>query len=79
MPGSTTLGPGHGVDVIEHADAQRLVTVLHEMGLLLQMPGPNRLTDAQVSVLCGHEVHHRDEFTEWVMRLARELGMKVAA
>jgi hypothetical protein len=79
MPGSTTLGPGHGVDSIEHPDAVRLAAVLREMSGLLAMDGPNRLTDAQVTALCGGQVHHRQEFSEWVTRLARELSEKVSA
>ncbi|MFF3320938.1 hypothetical protein [Streptomyces sp. NPDC002889] len=73
MPGSTTLGPGHGVDAIEHPDAQRLALVTRELHRLLEMAGPNRITDAQVAALCGGEVHHRDEFTQWVGRVAQQL------
>lgn len=79
MPGSTTLGPGHGVDSIEHTDAVRLTSVLREMSALLAMDGPNRLTDAQVSALCGGQVHHRQEFSEWVARVARDLGRQASA
>ncbi|MGW2558136.1 hypothetical protein ACWCXB_02595 [Streptomyces sp. NPDC001514] len=73
MPGSTTLGAGHGVDAIDHLDAQRMASVMKEMHRLLTMTGPNRITDPQVAALCGGESHHRDEFTDWVGRVAREL------
>ncbi|MER5464319.1 hypothetical protein ABT010_27245 [Streptomyces sp. NPDC002668] len=79
MPGSTTLGPGHGVDWIEHTDAVRVASVMRELSALLSMDGPNRLTDAQVSVLCGGLVHHRHEFGEWVERLAQDLTRKVSS
>ncbi|WP_405998301.1 hypothetical protein [Streptomyces sp. NBC_00829] len=79
MPGSTTLGPGHGVDPIEHSDAVRLASVLREMSGLLAMDGPNRLTDAQVSALCAGQAHHRQEFGEWVERVAKELTRRVSA
>ncbi|MGW1894242.1 hypothetical protein ACWCP6_28965 [Streptomyces sp. NPDC002004] len=73
MPGSTFLGHAHGADAIEHGDAVRLAGVLHEMAALLAMSGPNRLTDAQVGALCGGRMHDREEFTAWVLRVAREL------
>ncbi|WP_455361829.1 hypothetical protein [Streptomyces sp. SYSU K21746] len=79
MPGSTTLGGGHGPDTIAHTDAIRLASVLQEMSVLLRVQGPNRLTDAQVSALCGGQVHQRTEFAEWVASLARELTWKVSA
>ncbi|MGW1883110.1 hypothetical protein [Streptomyces sp. NPDC001970] len=73
MPGSTTLGAGHGVDAIEHSDAQRLASVTKELRRLLELEGPNRITDPQVAALCGGQSHHRDEFTDWVGRVAAEL------
>lgn len=79
MPGSTTIGGGHGVDAIEHTDAVRLAGVLREMSGLLTVDGPNRLTDAQVSALCGGQVQHRKEFGEWIARVARELHQRVSA
>ncbi|MFG2329183.1 hypothetical protein ACGFMM_06105 [Streptomyces sp. NPDC048604] len=73
MPGSTSLGPGHGVDAIDHLDAQRMTSVLTELHRLLAEPGPDALTDAQVTALCGGEEHHREEFADWVGRVARQL------
>ncbi|MFE7774675.1 hypothetical protein ACFU5O_12350 [Streptomyces sp. NPDC057445] len=78
MPGSTTLGPGHGVDSIEHTDARRLASVMKEMHRLLTESGPNRITDPQVAALCGGEAHRREEFTEWVGRLAGQLEKATA-
>ncbi|MEV1054793.1 hypothetical protein ACFWZR_23525 [Streptomyces sp. NPDC059017] len=72
MPGSTTLGPGHGVDAIEHSDARRLASVMKELHRLLAA-GPDRITDPQVAALCGDEAHHREEFTDWVGRVADQL------
>ncbi|MEU0394385.1 hypothetical protein ABZ208_16685 [Streptomyces sp. NPDC006208] len=79
MPGSTTLGPGHGVDVIDHPDAQRLASVMRELHRLLDMAGPNRITEAQVAALCGGEAHHREEFTRWVDGAARRLEETTSA
>ncbi|MER7516415.1 hypothetical protein [Streptomyces sp. NPDC126499] len=73
MPGSTTLGPGHGVDAIDHPDAQRLTSVMRELHRLLTAPGPDRMTDAQVAALCGGGAAGRAEFTAWVERVVRRL------
>ncbi|WP_406863319.1 hypothetical protein ABZO31_23885 [Streptomyces sp. HUAS MG47] len=73
MPGSTTLGPGHGVDTIDHSDAQRMASVMTELHRLLAAPAPDALTDAQVRALCGGEEHHREEFADWVGRVAGQL------
>ncbi|MFI8520519.1 hypothetical protein ACIGEZ_22215 [Streptomyces sp. NPDC085481] len=78
MPGSTTLGPGHGVDAIDHPDAQRMTSVMQELHRLLTAAGPERLTDAQVTALCGGEAPSRDEFTAWVERVARQLESATA-
>lgn len=53
MPGSTTLGPGHGVDAIEHLDAVRVKSLMKELHRLLTASGPDRITDAQVTALRG--------------------------
>ncbi|UUN29332.1 hypothetical protein [Streptomyces sp. FIT100] len=73
MPGSTTLGPGHGVDAIEHPDAQRLTSVMKELHRLLDTEGPERITDPQAAALCGSEAHDRAEFTAWVGHVAERL------
>jgi hypothetical protein len=68
MAGSVTLG---------HADAQRLAWVLKEMSDLLDMQGPNKITDSQVSALCEGQVHHRTEFAQWTRALSTELAEKL--
>ncbi|WP_318207731.1 MULTISPECIES: hypothetical protein [unclassified Streptomyces] len=78
MPGSTTLGPGHGVDAVEHLDALRMLSLMKELHRLLTVPGPDRLTDAQVAALLEAEGHHREGFTDWVERMARDLEKATA-
>ncbi|MEV6331016.1 hypothetical protein [Streptomyces sp. NPDC051909] len=78
MPGSTTLGPGHGADAIDHPDAQRLTTVMRELHRLLTATGPERLTHAQVTALCEGDAHARMEFTAWVERVTHELERATA-
>ncbi|MCB8903772.1 MULTISPECIES: hypothetical protein [unclassified Streptomyces] len=78
MPGSTTLGPGHGVDAIEHLDALRMMSLMKELHRMLTGSGPDRLTDAQVAALLEAEGHHREGFTDWVERMARDLEKATA-
>ncbi|MFD3537112.1 hypothetical protein [Streptomyces sp. NPDC058664] len=78
MPGSTTIGPGHGVDAIEHHDALRLVSLMKELHRLLTVPGPDRITEEQIAALRGGEGHHREPFTDWVERMARDLEKATA-
>jgi hypothetical protein len=59
---------------IGKADAERLSFVLREMSDLLEEPGPNRLTDAQVSALCEGEVGHREEMRKWTRSLGAGIG-----
>jgi hypothetical protein len=73
MPGSTTLGPGHGVDAIDHPDAQRLTSVMRELHGLLVTPGPDRMTDAQVAAVSGGAAQDREAFTAWVERVVGRL------
>ncbi|MER7623977.1 hypothetical protein [Streptomyces sp. NPDC126503] len=73
MPGSTTLGPGHGVDAIDHPDAQRLASVMRELYGLLTSTGPDRMTDAQVAAVSGGVAQDRAEFTAWVERVVGRL------
>ncbi|MEU6984874.1 hypothetical protein ABZ946_15840 [Streptomyces sp. NPDC046324] len=77
MPGSTTLGPGHGVDAIEHLDALRMMSLMKELHRLLTEAGSDRFTDAQVAALSG-EAHHREGLTDWVERMARDLEKATA-
>ncbi|WFB07598.1 hypothetical protein LRS74_11440 [Streptomyces sp. LX-29] len=73
MPGSTTLGHTHALVMLSHTDAERLATVLQSMARMLDMPGPNRLSDAQVAVLCEGRVGHRGELTAWTRAVAEHL------
>ncbi|MEV7564985.1 hypothetical protein [Streptomyces tanashiensis] len=78
MPGSTTIGPGHGVDAIEHIDALRMLSLMKELYRLLTVQGPDRLTDAQVATLLENDGRHREGFTDWVERMARDLEKATA-
>ncbi|MCX5228871.1 hypothetical protein ABZY16_34260 [Streptomyces sp. NPDC006553] len=78
MPGSTTLGPGHGVDAIEHLDALRMMSLMKELHRLLTGPGSDRLTEAQVAILLESDGRHREGFTDWVERMARDLERATA-
>ncbi|MDT9689676.1 hypothetical protein Q5762_15285 [Streptomyces sp. P9(2023)] len=78
MPGSTTIRPGHGVDGIEHLDALRMMSLMKELHRLLTEPGPDGITDAQVAALRAGEGDHREPFTDWVERMARDLEKATA-
>ncbi|WP_327678269.1 hypothetical protein [Kitasatospora sp. NBC_00458] len=73
MPGSLTIGHHEAAVVLEHADAKRLATVLEELAYLLEIPGPNRINDAQVGVLCEGRAPDRAELSHWSRALAAEL------
>ncbi|MDH6124473.1 hypothetical protein [Kitasatospora sp. GP82] len=73
MPGSVTISHTDALVMLSHSDAERLATTLREISRLLEAPGPNRLTDAQVSALCAGKVHHREEFTEWCRSVSEYL------
>ncbi|WP_432247769.1 hypothetical protein ACRAR1_07640 [Streptomyces sanyensis] len=70
MPGSTTLGPGHGVDSVEHEDARRLAHLARRLHALLESEGPERLSDAQAAALGGDDHSSREELTAWTERVA---------
>ncbi|MFF0427508.1 hypothetical protein ACFYUJ_24215 [Streptomyces sp. NPDC004520] len=78
MPGSTTLGPGHGVDAIEHLDALRMLSLMKELNRLLTAPGSDRITDAQAAALGGGGARSREELTAWVERVTRDLERATA-
>ncbi|MDH6118374.1 hypothetical protein [Kitasatospora sp. GAS204B] len=73
MPGSVTLGHTEAGATVDHTDAQRLAVLLDEMGHLLAMAGPNRLTDAQVGALCAGQSWDRDELARWCRGMAAQL------
>lgn len=78
MPGSTTLGSGHGVDAIDHVDAQRMTVLMRELHRLLTTTESDRITHAQVTALCGGDAHSRMEFTAWVEQMAHKLERATA-
>ncbi|WP_035796689.1 hypothetical protein [Kitasatospora mediocidica] len=73
MPGSVTIGHTEAVATIEHADAPRLAELLDELGHLMAVRGPNRLSDAQVSALGAGQPQGREELARWCRTLAAQL------
>ncbi|WP_329569752.1 hypothetical protein [Kitasatospora sp. NBC_01266] len=73
MPGSVTIGHIEAAAIVDHTDAQRLSVLLDELGHLLAVAGPNRLTDEQVSALCEEPGADRDELARWCRGLAAQL------
>ncbi|MCC9309833.1 hypothetical protein LN042_22640 [Kitasatospora sp. RB6PN24] len=74
MPGSVTLG--HHMEPatsVEHIDAERLAVLLDELGQLLAIQGPTRLSDEQVSALRGGAEEGRTELAHWCRALAAQL------
>jgi len=73
MPGSVTIGHFHQSVTLGHDDADRLAGVLAQLSVMLESSGPDRLTDGQVSALCGGEPERRAELTGWAQQLTRHL------
>ena len=74
MPGSVTIGHFHPTVTLGHDDSERLASVLARMSLMLETTGPDRITDEQVSTLCGGQgTKQRAEFAEWTRRLTQHL------
>ncbi len=74
MPGSVTIGHiSEAPASIEHVDAQRLAVLLDELGHLMAVQGPNRLSDEQVGALCEGEGVEREELSRWCRALAARL------
>ena len=73
MPGSVTIGHFHPTVTLGHDDAEQLAGVLAQLSVLLEGGGPDRLTDGQVSALCGGEPQHRTELAGWARQLTRHL------
>ncbi|WP_035841351.1 hypothetical protein [Kitasatospora azatica] len=76
MPGSVTIGHIETAAMVEHTDAERLAVLLDELGHLLAMDGPNRLTDEQVAALCAGRAQQRSELAHWCRGLAAQLHEK---
>lgn len=73
MPGSVTISHTDALVMLSHSDAERLTTMMREISKLLEMAGPNRLSDAQVSALSEGKAHNRDELTHWARELSEYL------
>ncbi len=77
MPGSVTIGHHETAVAIGAADALRLASGLEEIAYLLEIPGPNRISDAQLGALCDGRPYQRDEVVRWTRELAAELRGRV--
>ncbi|MFI9328228.1 hypothetical protein ACIGZJ_11870 [Kitasatospora sp. NPDC052868] len=73
MPGSSTISHHEATVALDHMDAKRLATVLDELAYLLEIPGPNRINDAQLAALCEGRAPDRAELSRWSRALAGEL------
>ncbi|MFF1868066.1 hypothetical protein [Streptomyces sp. CB03911] len=73
MPGSVNISHHEATVAIGAPDAQRLASMLAEIAYLLEIPGPNRLSDSQLSILCDGKAADRDEVMHWARELAAEL------
>ncbi|GAA2813609.1 hypothetical protein RMN57_18010 [Kitasatospora sp. CM 4170] len=73
MPGSLTISHHEASVAMEHIDAKRLATMLEELAYLLEIPGPNRINDAQLAALCEGRAPDRAELVHWSRELATEL------
>ncbi|MBP0452053.1 MULTISPECIES: hypothetical protein [unclassified Kitasatospora] len=73
MPGSVTISHHESAVALDHADAARLATVLEELAYLLDIPGPNRINDAQLGALCEGRSPDRAELSHWSRGIAAEL------
>ncbi|MFD8701594.1 hypothetical protein ACFV1W_03090 [Kitasatospora sp. NPDC059648] len=73
MPGSLTISHHQSAATLDHADAERLATVLADLAYLLEIPGPDRITDAQVAVLCEGRAPDRAELVHFCASAARSL------
>ncbi|MFE6051145.1 hypothetical protein ACFQ6N_10340 [Kitasatospora sp. NPDC056446] len=77
MPGSLTISHHESASVLDHADAERLATVLAELAYLLEIPGPNRVNEAQLALLCEGRAPDRAELAHWSRALATQLKGRV--
>ncbi|MEZ0089707.1 hypothetical protein [Streptacidiphilus sp. EB129] len=73
MPGSVTIGHMHPSVNLGHDDAARLAHVMAHLSTMLEAPGPNRISDAQLTALCEGESGNRPELAAWARRLATHL------
>ncbi|MFE0458363.1 hypothetical protein ACFW1A_03760 [Kitasatospora sp. NPDC058965] len=75
MPGSVTIGHIEAAAMVDHTDADRLAVLLDELGHLLAVQGPNRLTDQQVTALCAGAgmPRRRADLAHWCRGMAAQL------
>ena len=73
MPGSVTISHSDALVMLSHSDAERLSTMLREISRMLDLRGPDLLTDSQVSALSAGRMHSRDELTQWSRDLSEYL------
>ncbi|MFC5663426.1 hypothetical protein ACFP3U_10600 [Kitasatospora misakiensis] len=73
MPGSLTISHHEAAASLDHTDAVRLAGVLDELAYLLEIPGPNRINDAQLAALCEGRTADRAELADWSRTIAAEL------
>ncbi|MFI2607263.1 hypothetical protein [Kitasatospora sp. NPDC018619] len=73
MPGSLTISHHESAVTLDHSDAERLATVLAELAYLLEIPGPNRINEEQLAVLCEGRAPDRADLVHWCASNARQL------
>ncbi|MEU4583641.1 hypothetical protein AB0F92_16365 [Kitasatospora aureofaciens] len=73
MPGSLTISHHQAAATLDHVDAERLATVLADLAYLLEIPGPDRITDAQLAVLCEGHSPDRGDLVHFCASTARRL------
>jgi hypothetical protein len=74
MPGSVTIGHHmEGMATLEHTEAERLAGLLDELGRLLVVQDPTRLSDEQVIALRGGGPEERFELAHWCRALSARL------
>lgn len=73
MPGSLTISHHVSAATLDHADAERLATVMADLAYLLEIPGSNRISDEQLAVLCEGRAPDRADLVHWCASLARGL------
>ncbi|MFI9272933.1 hypothetical protein ACIGXM_19730 [Kitasatospora sp. NPDC052896] len=73
MPGSVTIGHLEATATLDHSDAHRLAELLDELGHLMAVAGPNRLTDAQLGALRAGQEPGREELARFCRGVAARL------
>jgi hypothetical protein len=73
MPGSLTISHHHAAATLDHVDAERLATLLADLAYLLEIPGSDRIADAQLAALCEGRAPDRAELVHFCASTARAL------